>query len=501
MLGALGLVVHLLGQVRPAATAPEAGALQVVKVPAAPPAAPSAAPPLSAPSSPAIGPTTSNGRASANPAPAPPSPRPGNQGQQAPSQVPATPPKGPVLSLATAEAQALARQPQITQALAQTAAADARADEQFAPMLPQVQGNASYQRRVGSLPSGTIQGSTTSTFNTSGNWNFGISANQTVWDFGQNYGQFKAAKANAEAQRQSEESTRQSVLYGVRSAYLQAWARRALVDVDKDALMNQERHLQQVQGQVNVGTRPEIDLAQVKADRASAELALISAENQYETAKAQLNQAMGVEGSTDYEVTTERIGELPEEQMQEEHVAAMGIAQRPEMKTLAKQAEANERSLSAVKGSYGPTLGVSTGFTEGGPELDSMRWNWNAQAQLTWPIFQGGLTNARVREATANQAVTRSQVAIERQQVRFDVVQARLAVRAGKAELETAKEVESNAREQLRLAEARYQAGAGSIIELQDAQVAATTASGQVVQADYDLSVARAQLLKAIGRR
>ncbi len=221
----------------------------------------------------------------------------------------------------------------------------------------------------------------------------------------------------------------------------------------------------------------------MKADRANAELQLINQENAFETAKAQLNLAMGVEASTDYDVNTDRIGELPEEQMEEAHVAALGIAQRPEMKSLTKQLEASERSVSAVRGAYGPTLGVSSGFTEGGPDLTGMVWNWNAQAQLTWQIFQGGITKARVHEALANQSATHYQQVIERQQVRFDVVQARLAVRAAKAGLDTAKEVERNAREQLRLAEARYQAGAGSIIELQDAQVAATTASGQVVQA------------------
>jgi len=420
----------------------------------------------------------------------------------------AAPVGGPILTLATAEQQALAHQPQIAQAMAQTAAAEARTDEARAPLLPQVNGSATYQRgtanfvpRAGSLPTGVPQRASTATFDTHSNFNFAITANQTVYDFGQTIGSFKAARASAEAQRLSEESVRQGVLYGVRAAYVLAWSSRALVDVQKDNLTNQDRHLQQVQGQVTVGTRPEIDLAQVRADRASAQLSLINAQNAYETAKATLNQAMGVDGTTAYDVATERIGELPEEQLEDERVAALGAAQRPEMKTLAKQAEADERQLSAAKGAYGPSLGVSTGFTEAGPDLTGMTWNWNAQAQLLWPLFQGGLTNARVREATANQAVTHSQTVLERQQVRFDVIQARLAVRAGKAGLTTAKEIESNARERLRLAEARYQAGAGSIIELQDAQVAATTASGQVVQADYNLSLARAQLLKAIGRR
>jgi outer membrane protein len=65
--------------------------------------------------------------------------------------------------------------------------------------------------------------------------------------------------------------------------------------------------------------------------------------------------------------------------------------------------------------------------------------------------------------------------------------------------LAAARDALTNAREQLRLAEGRYQVGVGSIIELSDAQVAATAAAAQQVQADYNVSAARAQLLRALG--
>jgi len=73
-------------------------------------------------------------------------------------------------------------------------------------------------------------------------------------------------------------------------------------------------------------------------------------------------------------------------------------------------------------------------------------------------------------------------------------------VRANKEAVLAADEAVTNAKERLRLAEGRYQAGVGSIIELGDAQVAATTAQAQKVQADYNVSTARAQLLNALGR-
>ena len=52
-----------------------------------------------------------------------------------------------------------------------------------------------------------------------------------------------------------------------------------------------------------------------------------------------------------------------------------------------------------------------------------------------------------------------------------------------------------------RLADARYSSGVGSAIELGDAQVALATAGAQVVQAQFNLSLARADLLNALGQR
>jgi outer membrane protein len=120
---------------------------------------------------------------------------------------------------------------------------------------------------------------------------------------------------------------------------------------------------------------------------------------------------------------------------------------------------------------------------------------------LTWPIFQGFLTRGQVREAEANLAALEAQRDGLRQQVRLEVDQARLAVRAAKEALIAAGEALENAQVRLRLAEGRYQTGVGSVIELGDAQTALTNAAGQKVQAEYNLAQARAQLLKALGRK
>jgi outer membrane protein len=404
-----------------------------------------------------------------------------------------------VLSLAQAVKAALDNQPRLKQASATARAADARADQAFAPLLPQVSGNASYQHTIGNSGPETTQFG--SGITSSNQFNFGVSANQVVYDFGQARGRWRASQATADVQRQNAEATRLDVALTVKNSYFQARAQKALTDVARDTLDNQARHLAQIEGFVEVGTRPRIDVVQAEADRASAELALVNAENAYAIAKAQLVQAMGSEVPADFEVSDETPPAVPEEEASSAQLLSLALANRPDVRAAVGAVRAQELSAKALEGAYGPTLSVETSLSESGPRPDQLRWAWAAAAKLNWPIFQGGLTQAQIAEARATLDSVSAQVALLRQQVLLEVEQARLSVRGAKKAITTSDQIVVNSRERLALAEGRYQTGVGSIIELADAQLALTTALGQRVQAEYSLATARAALAKALGRQ
>ena len=412
-----------------------------------------------------------------------------------------------VLTLAEIEHSALTLQPQLVAARATTNVAVAQADQARAPLLPQVVGNASYTRETGNFAPrpGAIPGGGTATggslFSTSYDyWQFGVTANQLIYDFGQTIGKYDAAKLTADSQRLSEQTTRLGVLLNVRKAYFNARAAKELVDVARETLEDQNKHLAQVQGMVLVGTQPPIALAQQKASVANAQVQLITAQNNYETSKAQLNQAAGLAQGTDYDVSDEDTGPVADEDQPLETLVTKAIAARPEIAALRRSRDATEASLSSAKGGYGPSIGATAGVTDVGINLSQLVPNWNVGVGVTWPIFQGGLTKGLVRQVEAQVDSVNAQVSIEELQVRLDVDSARLAVRAAKATLGAVDDALTSAREQLRLAEQRYSTGVGNIIELTDAQVAYTTAAAQVVGARYGLAAARAQLLAALGR-
>jgi outer membrane protein len=410
-------------------------------------------------------------------------------------------------SLSLSEALRLAheRQPTLRQARAQTDVLDARLGRARSGLFPQVEALAIYQgttanftQRPGATPPGAM--AEDPDFDLYNFFNFGLSARQLIYDFGKTSKGARAAKARSLAQQEAERTSVAQVEEDVRVSFFQARAAKALIDVARETLDNFERHMAQIEGFVRAGARAEIDLAQARTDRANARVDLIVAENAYIAGKARLNRAIGVDTDTDYDVAEENLAPIDGEDSELDALYRRAVVGRPELAALAGEVRAQEYDVGSARGGHWPSLTVFTNLTDAGVQLDNMAWNWNAGISLAWSLWQGGAVSAQVDEASAALVGRRAELDALRQQVRLEVEQARLAVRAAKAVTEATDEAVASARDQTRLAEGRYQAGVGSGLELSDAQLALTGAAAQRVRAEYELSTARARLLRAIGR-
>jgi outer membrane protein len=434
------------------------------------------------------------------PTPTPPAPpsTPGPAAAPRTPPAPVAPAAARVLSLDEAVQTALAHQPQLVQARAAADASRARADQARAGLLPQVNGQAQYQRGT----SNTGLNGLSATLDTRNDWSFSANVSQLVWDFGQTSGRWTAARRTAEADEESARENELTTVLNVRTAFFQARAAHDLAGVARATLDNQQAHLAQTEAFVKIGTRPPIDLATARTTVANAQVQVVQTDNNYATSRARLNQAMGVDAPVDYDVANESLPEMADEEASQDALLAEALRNRPDLAAALRRLEASDASLSAARGGYGPTLSVGASATDVGADAGELRDRWNvaAGATLTIPIFEGFRTRAQVDEAAANQRVASAQAETLRQQIRVDLENARLTVRAAKASVQAAIDATTNAREQLRLAEGRYRTGAGSALELSDAQLAATNAEAQQVNAEYQLASARAQLLAALGR-
>jgi outer membrane protein len=405
-----------------------------------------------------------------------------------------------VLHLQEAVDKALQQQPSLLSAQAAVGAAQGQAEQTRAGLLPQLSAQAVGQRGYGATGGRSGTGTGVAGNVAQNNFTFGLNGTQLIWDF-QTVNRFRASSANVESLRFSEQATLLQTILNVRKAFFQAQAYRALVGVQDETLANQIKHQTQTEGFVRAGTQPEISLAQARTNVANARVSLIQAQNNYRIAKAQLNQAMGVVQGTDYEVAGEELPPVDGENLPVDALTDVALRERPELAAAVKNREAQELTLSAAKGGYAPGLSAFGGVAEAGNAFDNLGLAWNFGLQINWAFFDGLKTPGVVKTAQNNVTIATAQLTAEELQVRFDVEQADATLEGSKTALSAAQDALVNAREQLRLAEARYQTGVGSIIELSDAQVSATNAGAQLVQARFNLATARAQLLAALGRR
>ena len=424
------------------------------------------------------------------------------------------------LTLQQAEQTALRNQPNVRAARGLEQAAEGRVEEARAGYLPQVTVTGSYERttgnfatRPGVLPQSLTtngMGGGTGTMVMAGatpvswdpKYNFfqlNAGASQLLYDFGQTSNRWASAGASRDAATDNTRTTALQTLLNVRRAYFAARANRDLVAVAEEAVRNQEKHVEQTQAFVRTGIQPDINLATVMTALANAKVQLVTARNNFAVAEAQLSQAMGVSVSEMYTLSDDQIPPITGEEGAAPPLVEHAEKNRPEIANLIAQRRAQELTVSALHGAYGPSLSAIANISAAGVAADSLAPNWYIGLGLTWNILQGGLTRGQVHEAKGTLENLVGQEQALRLQVQVDVEQGRLGVQAAKATISAADEALVNARSQLTLAEKRYEHGLGSAVELSDAQAAYTTAEAQVVQSKFNLASARAQLLAALG--
>jgi outer membrane protein len=433
-----------------------------------------------------------------------------------PPATPATPatPAGPdpgqptsagpeVLTLDRAIEIAMKQQPSLRQTRAQLEAAQGRVDQSRVGSRPTVVLDAT----VGTSSSvnsttGSGTGASGQFFSHTESTGIGASASWRIYDFGLTRANIHAAELNAEAAAASIGTTTLDIRNSVELAYLEAVARRRLVVVAETTVKSEDAHLDQARRFVAAQAKDPIEVAQAQSRDANAKSALAQAQSNEAIALANLRSAIGWVDPAN-SPTVAASWPLPSDADPPGLASLVDAARkgRPEIVQLDKQLEAADASLTAAYAERRPVLSASaqTQWSPGSRDW-SPQPTWSAGLQLSWSLFDGGKSAADARVASANlqNAIAQRDALLVSLTSQLD--SARSQIVANRANVQASNEAVTAARAQLRLAEARYTQGLGSQIELADAQTAVTTAEGNLVQADFQLATAWAQLHRAIAQ-
>jgi outer membrane protein len=431
------------------------------------------------------------------PAPAPPvAPTPPPAQPAPPANSPQAKVFGRILSVDDAVAIALDTQPSIQARLGDYAAAAFRVDQEFSRLLPQVSASWTAAR---SQNVGVING--TSTTGSDRSWSTSssgprLSLSQVLFDFGKTWASTDVARRLAEVALEDTELQRQLVTQTVKESFTNINFAQRLIRVNEQALQRADLNLRSARGFFEVGTRPKSDVTRAEVDVANARVDVIRARNAERLARVALATAMGLPATTPLQIEDNLIYQpvtLDPARLVEE-----ALRQRPESRQARLQADAAEGRVRRASRDFLPDI-TGSGFY--GAQRTDLSEVWELRLSLDWSIFDGGNRIARYREARANLDAAQARVKATELDVSREVEQAQNNVIESQERIQAAQVAVASAQENFRLAQGRFDAGVGTILELTDAQLALTLAQNTEAQALADYRIALARLDRATGRR
>ncbi len=395
------------------------------------------------------------------------------------------------LSLEAAETAALHNQPRIFAAELRSRAALQRIAQSRSGFFPTASFNATGVR-VADPGTATAAGALT-TSSISDRFSYGASVTQLITDFGRTSALTQSARYRLDSQKDMATLTGAQVKLAVRQAYYSVLGAEAVLHAAKDAQANRHLVTHQLTELANNELRSTLDVSFAATLESQAELAVVRAESLVEQQRSRLAVAMGEPQSVaapllDIALPADALTDAAALSAQAQKTRADLDAARLDQRSAAEMAKAEQRLRL-------PTLQVM-GAAGQIPFHDHTLQNDYAAAgfNLNIPVFNGGLFRAREAEAMF-EAKARSQDVAElslqvNQQVRDARSQAEEALRA----VEVTQRLVAQSTQALHLAQARYDNGLGSIVELNEAQVNETTAEINAADARYTYLSRRADL-------
>jgi outer membrane protein len=389
---------------------------------------------------------------------------------------------------------ALKNNPQIHVAEGNFDAAEASFVLARSAYFPQISFQASAAKSGGTFLVGPI--ARAGEFN---NYAVGFQGQQLLFDFGKTIGHVSSSSNFADAANQDYRAAQQDVILNTHVAYFGLLQAKRVRDVSRETVKQTEEHLRQAQAFYKVGRNPEFDVVKAQVDVANANVSLITAENGLKIARVQLENALGTKLKDN--VVLEDNLEVPQERQVELQAALETAFQtRPEVIASRARVQANEGLVTSAKAGHFPAISATGSYNWRGFALDQPLFNgWNVGVTFSIPIFEGWAVAAGVDQANANLKAAQASNDATIQSVVLDVQQQYLALQASAQAIEASKTLVAEAEQSLKLSEGRYNFGAGSPIEITDAQVTLSSARITYIQSLYNYRVSRARLQRAMG--
>jgi outer membrane protein len=454
---------------------------------------------------------------------------------------------GPVLTLADAQQIAKHNNPVYLQSIVARRSASAGVRAAYGQLLPQVGANlqAQYSQAGTQIASGSSLGAPSN-------------YEQSQWQLGLTYtlsANVLISPAYNRAQRNATEadigSAAAVLRNNVASAYMAVLTAVAQGNLQDTLVADDSAQLLLAQARVAAGAATPLDVQRAQVTLGQQKVSAVQAHNQVDVTKLQLFQTLGVTQPKGVQVRdTFQVAPV---QYTLDSLQGIARESNPQLVALEAREHAADVDVSRQRGLYTPTLQIQTGLsgytfsytnfnslissqqsnqqlfysiciagggtpaTCGSPqlspgEIQQLRNQNNAfpfgflnnprqiSATLTLPIFDGFVREQKVEQAYAARQDAQYNRRAQELALTANVTSAYLSLTTAAKTAALQQENAAKAREELALAQARYQVGAASSLDVTDAVASFERAETDRINAVYSYQTAFAALESAVGR-
>jgi outer membrane protein, adhesin transport system len=391
----------------------------------------------------------------------------------------ATPALGEPLTLAQAQFIALRRSPELGHAQARVGAAEAVKDQAKRERLPKITVDAASGWR---------------NLENDARINLGFSAvnekplyatitvDQALWDFGRIGNETRAQRASLAASRNDEQAAGESVAFNVTRAYLQTMVQQRVLAASEDNLAFHEALAADVAEGVARGAMSVSERQQAQERLQSAKVLVAQTRSDLAAARSELALLVG---NDDFELS---LPAGPGAALPGTLDAAITVAadNDPRVRSAADKLVAAGWSAKRIRSERWPTVSLR-GSARAGEDFQGYRGEtkeYELLFAMRWPLFDGGITSARIRQGDYLEDQARFALAASRRDSELQVRKAWATLESWRskfAEQQTRYAVAALVLDSYR---AQFGIGRRSLLDLLDAQ-------GAVYSSTVDSEVAR----------
>ena len=339
------------------------------------------------------------------------------------------------------------------------------------------------------------------------NANAGVSITQPLFDKSVLTG-LDAAKATREFYKLSAQLTEDQVIEQVATNYYQVLVQRQQISVLDSTLKNTRRVQQIVQGQYNNGLAKKIDLDRIEVNIANLESRRQQLLNGVALLENQLKFYMGMPISTHIMIPDEEINSIQPRAVALDDRYTM--ENRLEFRLLNSQEQLLRLQKESYRNEYYPSLSLSGNYSYQGTgnsvplfKGQSSGINWfdvaSVGVNLRIPIFNGGATKARIRQAEIgikklqeDKANTTLALNLAYENAKTQINNSIITLNAQKKNVQLAEQVFANTQN-------NYNNGLAPLTDLLNAETSLTEANNNYSSALLNYRVAEIQLIKSRG--